>query len=91
MVESLRAWALLAGYRGRPAVDVDCVVETLVRISYLIDEQPDVLELDVNPLLATPGGAVALDARIVVAAAPPAPRPSARSSQWARDVLRTRV
>lgn len=66
MLESLRTAPLLRGFRGRPAVDLDELVESLVRLSYLAADFPEVKELDINPLLATPGGVVALDARVVV-------------------------
>lgn len=66
MLESLRSWPLLAGYRGRPGVDVDALVGSLIRLSYLVAEMPQVKELDVNPLLVTPEGAIALDARILL-------------------------
>jgi acetyltransferase len=66
MLESLRAWPLLEGYRGRPGVDLHALVETLMRVSYLVADYPEIQELDVNPLLASPGGVVALDARVVV-------------------------
>jgi acetyltransferase len=66
MLESLRAWPLLEGYRGRPGVDLHLLVETLMRVSYLVADYPEIKELDVNPLLATPGEVIALDARIIV-------------------------
>ncbi|HVP39331.1 MAG TPA: GNAT family N-acetyltransferase [Candidatus Saccharimonadales bacterium] len=66
MLESLRAWPLLQGYRGRAGVDVDRLIETLMRFSYLVADYPEIRELDVNPLLAAPGEVVALDARIRV-------------------------
>lgn len=66
MLESLRIWPLLNGYRGRPPVDVDKLIEVLIRLSYLVADYPEIQELDVNPLLATPYGMVALDARIVL-------------------------
>jgi acetyltransferase len=66
LLESLRAWPLLQGYRGRPGVDLDRLVEVLLRISYLVADCPEIRELDVNPLLATPREVVALDARIVL-------------------------
>jgi acetyltransferase len=56
---------LLAGYRGRPAAAVDSLVETLVRLSYLAADFPEIAELDINPLLVTPGGVTALDARVL--------------------------
>lgn len=77
MLESLRCWPLLRGYRGRAGVDLDRLIEVLMRLSYLVAEHPEIAELDVNPLLASPAGATALDARVVLdrslLAAPPAP------------------
>lgn len=73
MLESLRSWPLLRGYRGKPAVDVDRLIETLMRVSYLIAQLPEIMELDINPLLASPAGTLALDARIVLGSAATAP------------------
>lgn len=70
MLESLRVWPLLSGFRGRPPVNVDRLIECLLRISCLVADNAEILELDVNPLLATPEGAVALDARIIIVASP---------------------
>jgi acetyltransferase len=66
MLESLRAWPLLEGYRGRPGVNLERLVEVLMRFSYLVADYPEIAELDVNPLLATADDVVALDARIIV-------------------------
>ena len=66
MLESLRSWPLLCGYRGRPGINVDRLIEVLMRFSYLVADYPEIVELDVNPLLATPHDAIALDARIVL-------------------------
>jgi len=65
MLESLRSWPLLEGYRGKPRVNIEKLIEVLMRLSYLIADFPEIKELDVNPLLATPDEVVALDARIV--------------------------
>ena len=65
MIESLKMRPLLQGYRGRPAAAVDKLVEALVRVSYLAADFPEVAELDINPLLVTSSGVIALDARIV--------------------------
>jgi len=65
MLDELRMKPLLEGYRGRPRAAVDRLVETLVRLSYLAADLPEVAELDINPLLVTPEGVLALDARIV--------------------------
>jgi acetyltransferase len=66
MLESLKSWPLLEGYRNRPAMDVDRLIEVLVRLSYLVADYPEIAELDINPLLVTPGSAIALDARVVI-------------------------
>ncbi len=66
MLESLRSWPLLCGYRGKPAANLDRLIEILMRISYLVADYPEILELDVNPLLVTPEDVIALDARIIL-------------------------
>ncbi|QDV23635.1 acetate--CoA ligase alpha subunit [Aureliella helgolandensis] len=66
MLQSLQAWPLLEGYRGRPGVNLERLIEVLMRLSYLVADYPEIIELDVNPLLVTPEDAIALDARIVL-------------------------
>ncbi|MCA9188168.1 MAG: bifunctional acetate--CoA ligase family protein/GNAT family N-acetyltransferase [Pirellulaceae bacterium] len=66
MLKSLRSWPLLQGYRGHPGVNVDRLIEVLMRLSYLVADYPEIVELDVNPLLVTTEDAIALDARIVL-------------------------
>ncbi|MGE0483003.1 MAG: GNAT family N-acetyltransferase [Gammaproteobacteria bacterium] len=63
-----RVARLLGGYRGVPAVDVDAVALTLVRLSQLVVDLAEVVELDINPLLARADGVTALDARVRVRA-----------------------
>jgi acyl-CoA synthetase (NDP forming) len=79
MLRSLRSFPLLEGYRGSPACDVLAVEDVLLRLSALVETHPEVAELDANPVIASPGGAVIADARVRIAAAPaPAPFPSLR-------------
>ncbi|HEX7378355.1 MAG TPA: bifunctional acetate--CoA ligase family protein/GNAT family N-acetyltransferase [Pirellulales bacterium] len=66
MLQSLRSWPLLNGYRGRPAVNIERLIEIIMRFSYLVADFPEIMEIDVNPLLATPERTIALDARMVV-------------------------
>jgi acetyltransferase len=66
MLTSLRSWPLLEGYRGRPGANLELLLETVIRFSYLVAELPEIRELDINPLLVTPKEVVALDARIAV-------------------------
>lgn len=72
MLEGLKSWPLLNGYRGRPPVALDPLIQTIVRFSDWIVAHPEVVECDINPLLAGPSESVALDARIVVDPIPPA-------------------
>jgi acetyl coenzyme A synthetase (ADP forming)-like protein len=74
LLRSLRTFPLLDGYRGQPPADLAAVEDVLLRVSALGAAHPEISELDCNPLLAGPEGAVVLDARIRVAAPPP-PRP----------------
>ena len=66
MLASLRSWPMLKGFRGRKAVDIDRLVEMLIRFSYLVADHPEIQELDINPLLVTPDTVLALDARVIV-------------------------
>jgi len=66
MLESLKSWPLLQGYRGKPGANIDRLIEILMRFSYLVADYPEIKETDVNPLLVTPDDAVALDARMVI-------------------------
>jgi len=66
MLESLKSWPLLQGYRGRPGVDMNALIQALIRFSYFVADAPEILEFDINPLVATQNGVMALDARAVV-------------------------
>jgi acetate---CoA ligase (ADP-forming) len=65
MLGQLRTAALLADHRGRPAVDIAAAARAVVRLSEYAAAHPEIAELEINPLLVTPSGATALDARIV--------------------------
>jgi acetyl coenzyme A synthetase (ADP forming)-like protein len=68
LIAQTRASVLLAGYRGRPAADVAGVRSLLSRVSWLADQVPEILELDLNPVIvkAAGEGCVIVDARIKV-------------------------
>ncbi|MDR5708635.1 MAG: acetate--CoA ligase family protein [Armatimonadota bacterium] len=61
-----RAYRLLQGLRGRPPADIRAVGEVLVQVGRLLVAEPAIRELDLNPVVAGPGGCVAVDARIVL-------------------------
>jgi acetyltransferase len=69
MIARTRVAKLLAGYRDRPPADQEAISLTLVKVSQLVCDLPEIAELDINPLLADDQGVLALDARIRVAAA----------------------
>ncbi len=65
MIEEIRGRALLQGARGRLPADREALVEALLAFSHLLVENPALTEIEINPLLALPGGVVAVDARWV--------------------------
>ncbi|MCA1245731.1 bifunctional acetate--CoA ligase family protein/GNAT family N-acetyltransferase [Massilia sp. MS-15] len=69
LVDRTRVARLLAGYRNRPAVNMDAVLASLVQVSRMVSDIPELVELDLNPLLADSKGAVVLDARMRLALA----------------------
>ncbi len=66
MIHEIRAYPLLAGARGRAAIDENALVELLLSISRLALEHPEVVELDLNPVRLYPEGVMILDARAIV-------------------------
>ncbi len=66
MMEKTRLYAALKGTRGRRAADLPLLEKLLVRFSRLVAEQRAVREIDINPLLVSPEGILALDARVVL-------------------------
>ncbi|GAB2874865.1 bifunctional acetate--CoA ligase family protein/GNAT family N-acetyltransferase [Pseudoduganella ginsengisoli] len=69
LVSRTRVARLLGATRGAPAANMEAVYDVLVRLSQLVIDLPEVVELDVNPLLADSSGALALDARVRLAPA----------------------
>ncbi len=66
MLKRLKAYPLLSGFRGSEPVDIDAVVRIIVAVSELAaDHAGDIAEIDVNPIICSPGRAIAVDALIV--------------------------
>jgi len=90
LMERTRVYRLLQGYRNIPAANVDLVAEFLVRISQLVTDFPEIVELDLNPVVISDGRPVAIDARIAIepsqVAAPRhliiSPYPNQYESNW---------
>lgn len=66
MIERTKMYTALKGVRGRKPVDMDALEKLLVRFSQLVVEQRWIKELDINPLIASPDGLMALDGRVVL-------------------------
>ena len=69
-LRSLRVWPLLAGYRNRPPAAIDAVVEAVSALAVLVRDDPSIVEAEINPLMVTPGTAVAADALMRVTERP---------------------
>jgi acyl-CoA synthetase (NDP forming) len=66
MVREIKGFDVLRGYRGQEPVDISCLENLIVKVSGFIERNPQIRELDINPLIAWADGAVAVDARIVI-------------------------
>jgi acyl-CoA synthetase (NDP forming) len=64
LVTDGKAGSLVAGFRGAPAADASALTDLVHRLGRLAEDFPEVSELDLNPVLATPDGCVAVDARV---------------------------
>jgi acyl-CoA synthetase (NDP forming) len=56
MVQAIKGYRLLTGYRGQPAVDLNAIEDVLLRISHLVEAIPEISEIDLNPIFALPEG-----------------------------------
>ncbi|MDB5848992.1 MAG: family N-acetyltransferase [Rhodoferax sp.] len=75
LIARARVAETLGDWRGAPAIDMEALEQLLLRISEMVCELPQLREMDINPIIVDASGALAVDARIVVANAPPAARP----------------
>ena len=66
LIHSIRAAPALLGHGGQPPADIGALRDTLLRVSCLAGDLPQVAELDLNPVIARPDGVIAVDARIRV-------------------------
>ncbi|PIG92320.1 bifunctional acetate--CoA ligase family protein/GNAT family N-acetyltransferase [Gloeocapsopsis sp. IPPAS B-1203] len=66
MMEQTRIYKALLGLRGRQPIDMNALEQLMVRFSQLVVEQRWIKEIDINPLLASPHGLIALDARVIL-------------------------
>ena len=82
LIGSLRSSKLLMGYRGSPVADIDALANVVCRVARLAEDLPEVVEMDLNPVLAGPDGCQVLDCKIRVKA------PAIKEPQLRRRRLR---
>jgi len=66
MIEEVKAYPLLKGYRGSPPADINAIVKIILATSKLVMEHEEIKELDLNPIMVYEKGAKAVDARIIL-------------------------
>jgi acetate---CoA ligase (ADP-forming) len=66
MIRQLKGYKLFKGVRGRPGINEESFAEVILSLSALIHDAPEIVELDLNPLLGTPVEVIAVDARICI-------------------------
>ncbi|MGD9892147.1 MAG: acetate--CoA ligase family protein [Dehalococcoidia bacterium] len=69
MLHEIKGFPLLEGYRGAPPADLAALESLILNVSRFVEAHPEIDELDLNPVFAYPDGAVAVDARVIVAPA----------------------
>jgi acyl-CoA synthetase (NDP forming) len=70
-LRSLRIWPLLAGFRGQPAADIHALTDLVTTVGLLAHEVPEVVEMDLNPVLVGPDGCELVDVKVRVDQADP--------------------
>ena len=66
MISEIKGFPILKGYRGQDPADVPFLEELIVKVSDFVDKNPEIKELDLNPVFAYKSGALAVDARIIL-------------------------
>jgi len=66
MIREIKAYKILEGYRGQPPRDLDALADIIVKVSKLMLENPEISEMDINPVISYEKGAYAVDARFIL-------------------------
>jgi acyl-CoA synthetase (NDP forming) len=66
MIRHLKSYPVLRGIRGKNGINEHLFAEIIMRVSALLEAAPEIIEMDINPLMGTPGAIVAVDARICI-------------------------
>jgi acetyltransferase len=66
LMESTRVYSLLQGYRNKPGANLELLEEMIIRLSQLLEDFPEIIELDMNPVIVQEGRPCAVDARVIL-------------------------
>jgi acyl-CoA synthetase (NDP forming) len=66
MIKEIKGYPLLQGYRGQKPASIPALEQLIVKVSQFVEKNPQIKELDLNPIFAYPDKAVAVDARIIL-------------------------
>ncbi len=66
MITEIKGFPILKGYRGQEPADIPYLEDLIVKVSDFVDKNPEIKELDLNPIFAYKDGAIAVDARIIL-------------------------
>ena len=66
MIKEIKGYPILQGYRGHDPANIELLEDILLKVSEFVEKQPEIKELDINPIFAYKDGALALDARIIL-------------------------
>lgn len=66
MLRSLRGYSLMDGFRGQTGIDKNALIDMMLGVSHLVEENPQIVELDLNPVIVNEHSAIVADARMVV-------------------------
>src|SRR4030095_7811399 len=78
MIHELKTYPLLTGFRGGPMCDIAALQDGLLRLSAMVEDLPQIVEIDLNPFVVHRSGASIVDARIKIKATDPRPLPGVR-------------
>jgi len=66
MMQEIKGTKILGNFRGKPAVDVNAVADIIQKLSTLLADHPEIMEVDLNPVIASASGAIVVDARMAL-------------------------
>lgn len=66
MIEEIKGYSMLEGYRGQGPSDIPCLIELLLKVSKFVEDHPEIKDIDLNPIFLYREGALVVDARIIL-------------------------